>query len=199
METFILCLTNDDKIITKTSKKSQKEILDTLDKSSNLQMYVLIQNTSEEDNIIFKDNKINPSFFGLSGIEYWLDQKNISNRSNRQEIIKILRQKDNEFRSNKNESKSDKLKDSIISFVLKNSYFTVDNTLEPLVIQLSTRENGNVGDEQYSELDIKAATLLKNQLKNNFGVSSRIETFDEWVFLTINLEENGTKKIKFSI
>ena len=55
-------------------------------------------------------------------------------------------------------------------------------------LDYSTRENGNVGDEEYGEDDFIEAHRMAIMLENSFGsaVVTDVETCDEWVFLHIS-------------
>jgi hypothetical protein len=85
-----------------------------------------------------------------------------------------------------------KLKD-IIKFVEKNSYQYLDGSIENFEgeneIEFTTREHGNVGDEEYSQIDFDDAQEIGVKLIAEFGIKGfDIETCDEWVNLTIILK-----------
>lgn len=56
-------------------------------------------------------------------------------------------------------------------------------------INFSTRENGNVGDEEHSEIDFKDAERMEKILlaKYRGKISTEVETVDEWVHLNIEI------------
>tara|TARA_R110000851_G_scaffold97156_2_gene210683 strand:+ start:15679 stop:15957 length:279 start_codon:yes stop_codon:yes gene_type:complete len=54
-------------------------------------------------------------------------------------------------------------------------------------INFSTRENGDVGSETHSEIDLADATKLGDEISAKFGVNPDIETVDEWVHLNIEV------------
>jgi cell fate (sporulation/competence/biofilm development) regulator YlbF (YheA/YmcA/DUF963 family) len=80
------------------------------------------------------------------------------------------------------------MKNSIINTVKIHSYLIFeegnsdDNRLE-----FVTRENGNVLEEKYSELDLNNAFNAEMHLKKLFGdkVKIIIEPVDEWVCMTV--------------
>lgn len=55
-------------------------------------------------------------------------------------------------------------------------------------IDCSTRENGSVGDEEYSEHDREAARSVRDDLKDELGdrIETDIATIDEWVHLDVS-------------
>ena len=49
-----------------------------------------------------------------------------------------------------------------------------------------TRENGSVGDEEYSEADVQKARSLCNAIKERWPKASvSIDTCDEWVIVEV--------------
>ena len=74
-------------------------------------------------------------------------------------------------------------KESIITHVERNSWFThyetYDNTLT-----FSTRENGNVGDEEPGEKDIQMAHQIAGDIRHQYDVKNiEVSSVDEWVYL----------------
>lgn len=60
-------------------------------------------------------------------------------------------------------------------------------------ILLFTRDNGNVGDETHSELDVQEATRVIDLVGSHFNetpLKFEIECVDEWVHLKIELNQN---------
>jgi hypothetical protein len=55
-------------------------------------------------------------------------------------------------------------------------------------LDYSTRENGDVGAEEYGEDDLREANRMAVRLKEVLGsaVVTDVETCDEWVFLHIS-------------
>jgi hypothetical protein len=84
---------------------------------------------------------------------------------------------------------SEELVKQIETFVSKNSYFDLDE-VEESYFTFTTRENGNVFKETPGELDILEANKLKKLLLENFkNIVVDIETFDEWVNITVLINE----------
>jgi hypothetical protein len=61
-------------------------------------------------------------------------------------------------------------------------------------IELSTRENGDVGEEEYSEIDMGNAEKICDEILTDYQegfkgyqVDCQIDTCDEWVHLDISL------------
>jgi len=78
-------------------------------------------------------------------------------------------------------------KDSIINHVQKISWFDHDETDGNRFI-FSTRQNGNVGEEQYSEKDINEARRVIIDLNKHFQIfEPMIDTVDEWVYLEFEI------------
>jgi hypothetical protein len=73
----------------------------------------------------------------------------------------------------------------IINFVEQNSYL-VYYGLEDDQLLFNTRENGSVGNEKASDLDIKEAKRVAHAiLKKYNNVTVDFEVVDEWVHLTV--------------
>tara|TARA_R100001377_G_scaffold85310_1_gene71519 strand:+ start:47812 stop:48345 length:534 start_codon:yes stop_codon:yes gene_type:complete len=54
-----------------------------------------------------------------------------------------------------------------------------------------TRENGDVGQEKYSDIDLKDATRVEKLIKKRFpNVNIYTDTSDEWVILDISIATN---------
>lgn len=74
-------------------------------------------------------------------------------------------------------------KDSIITHVERISWFTHDET-EGNIITFSTRENGNVGDEEPGEKDIQMAHQIAGDIRYQYDVKNiEVSSVDEWVYL----------------
>jgi hypothetical protein len=73
-----------------------------------------------------------------------------------------------------------------LSFVKDNSsYFDVEEESEEFVI-LTTRENGNVGDEEYGIEDIEEAKSIVKKIKEKYPKTKvSIYTVDEFVYLEL--------------
>lgn len=74
-------------------------------------------------------------------------------------------------------------KDSIIIYIEKMSGFNHDETCGN-TLTFSTRDHGNVGDEEPGEEDIKMAYQIAGDMRHQYDVKN-IEVFsvDEWVYL----------------
>ena len=85
----------------------------------------------------------------------------------------------------------------IIDFVSKNSYFEFDD-YENGVLQFSTRENGSVSEELPGKKDIEEAKKLKKDVCSHFpSVDAQVETFDEWVFLSVKSSEKPESQFRY--
>lgn len=74
-------------------------------------------------------------------------------------------------------------KDSIIIHVEKVSGFTHDKTNGDM-LTFSTRENGNVGEEEPGEEDIKMAHQIAGDIRHQYDVKNiEVSSVDEWVYL----------------
>lgn len=87
------------------------------------------------------------------------------------------------------------LTQKIKDFAGKNSYFSCDTDIEDLdiseTLEFSTRKNGDVGSEKYSDVDLQEAYLLRKKLSNNFFPKLKMENIevypvDEWIMMSIN-------------
>lgn len=70
-----------------------------------------------------------------------------------------------------------------------------DDEYDDTYVSFTTRENGDVGEEEYSEIDLQDALLMKKAIEIKFpDVQVEVETVDEWVNLevTIKKEEDAT-------
>lgn len=75
----------------------------------------------------------------------------------------------------------------IINFVQKNSWFEFEYEDENEIL-FSTRANGNVGDETPGQKDLNEAARLKREFAKHYPtLTIDIEEVDEWVHLTVNL------------
>lgn len=73
----------------------------------------------------------------------------------------------------------------IIELVTSTSSFTYDDTNERYLL-FSTRENGMIMDEQYSQLDVLEAQRVVKLIKSKYpdlGLVYEIEGVDEWVMI----------------
>ena len=74
-------------------------------------------------------------------------------------------------------------KESIISHVERISSFVHDET-NGNTLSFSTREHGNVGEEEPGEEDIKAAHRVAGDIRHQYDVKNiEVSSVDEWVYL----------------
>ncbi len=74
-------------------------------------------------------------------------------------------------------------KESIISHVERISNFVHIETYEN-ILSFSTREHGNVGEEEPGEEDIKAAHRVAGDIRHQYDVKNiEVSSVDEWVYL----------------
>jgi hypothetical protein len=77
----------------------------------------------------------------------------------------------------------------LIKYVENNSTLVLNNTKDDETLIFTTRANGDVGSETYSDIDYKECVELVKILKNKFpNFTYNIDTVDEWVNI------NATKK-----
>ena len=79
----------------------------------------------------------------------------------------------------------------IIRFVEKNSFQEFEGDEDSNVLEFTTREHGNVGDEEYSQIDFDDAQEVMLKVMGEFNhliESYEIDTCDEWVNLVITLK-----------
>lgn len=77
----------------------------------------------------------------------------------------------------------------IKEFVRKTFRMTPDEE-DSYSINFSTRDNGDVGEEQASPIDVQHMKKVRDALKKEFGengIKYRIEIIDEWVHLTVSI------------
>ena len=83
------------------------------------------------------------------------------------------------------------IKEEIIRFVEYHSLQQFEGDLDSNELEFATRENGDVGEEEYSQYDYQDAqdVLLKTIGKFNHLIDCySIDTCDEWVNLVITLK-----------
>ena len=74
-------------------------------------------------------------------------------------------------------------KESIISHVERISSF-VHNETDGNTLTFSTRENGNVGEEEPGEQDIQMAHRVAGDIRHQYDVKNiEVSSVDEWVYL----------------
>ena len=74
-------------------------------------------------------------------------------------------------------------KESIISHVERISSFVHIQT-DGSMLTFSTREHGNVGEEEPGEEDIKAAHRVAGDIRHQYDVKNiEVSSVDEWVYL----------------
>ena len=66
---------------------------------------------------------------------------------------------------------------------LKPTWFDTDE-VTPILLELSTRENGDVGEEEYGQEDIDEANRLI-KIARDLGFKASGDVCDEWVYATI--------------
>ncbi len=77
----------------------------------------------------------------------------------------------------------------IKAFVKSNSYFEENGDESETHVGFTTRENGDVGEEEYSPLDYDEAIKVKKLILEKFkGVEVEIETIDEWVDIVVTIK-----------
>jgi hypothetical protein len=127
--------------------------------------------------ILDSKNKINyHPYDGLGGVDYTALKK---------ELDAIDYKKD----SNSNSGWLKYVKDNI-------SYFDIDDE-EDNFVMISTRENGNVGDEEHGVEDVKEAKSILKKIKEKYpNTKGDIYTVDEFVYLELEAPKdfsNGGK------
>ena len=74
-------------------------------------------------------------------------------------------------------------KDSIINHVQEISWFNHEES-DGNILTFSTRENGNVGDEEPGEEDIQMAHRVAGDIRHQYDVKNiEVSSVDEWVYL----------------
>lgn len=74
-------------------------------------------------------------------------------------------------------------KDSIINYIEKASGFNHDETYGN-TLTFSTREHGDVGEEEPGEQDIKMAHQIAGDIRHQYDVKNiEVSSVDEWVYL----------------
>jgi hypothetical protein len=64
-------------------------------------------------------------------------------------------------------------------------YLKIEEETED-TIQLATRKNGNVGDEEYSQKDVQEAKDVYNKIKEKYpNTKAKLYNVDEWVYLEL--------------
>lgn len=82
------------------------------------------------------------------------------------------------------------MKKQIIDFVnTMKTNLEFDGDLQEDIILFATRQNGDVGDEGFSQIDLNDALNVKSKLLEQFKdeIKVHVETVDEWVQLTVKL------------
>jgi len=84
------------------------------------------------------------------------------------------------------------MKEQIKQFIKNSSYFDFEDYDEECdELHYSARENGDVGEEEYSPIDYKEAIRIKNHIISNYpGTEVSVDTCDEWVDIRIILPKN---------
>jgi hypothetical protein len=81
------------------------------------------------------------------------------------------------------------MKEEIIKFVERNStlHYEGCNSDEDH-LAFATRENGDIGEELYSDIDYKNVLNVERLVKTEFGINNivtNLDVVDEWVLLDI--------------
>jgi hypothetical protein len=95
-----------------------------------------------------------------------------------------------------NFSSFETMKKGIIDTVNSASNFSFDQDNEDSLI-FSTRENGDVGDEEASDIDVKAGFKLKKDILANHDVVVDLEVVDEWVILTVGEKKEHVDRYRY--
>ena len=76
---------------------------------------------------------------------------------------------------------------NIAKFVTS-KYPSFDSDIENNILMLSTKEHGDVGEEEAGEEDIKMARKIKREIEKEFVVSKiKIETIDEFTQVNVKV------------
>jgi len=77
----------------------------------------------------------------------------------------------------------------IIKIATKGSFSLDERNNDEQFMLFATRENGDVGEEEYSEIDFKEAESIEKELKEKYAknVVVDIDTCDEWVHIEVTL------------
>jgi hypothetical protein len=76
-------------------------------------------------------------------------------------------------------------------FICKNFGYGSCDEMDDDSLLYSTRENGDVGEEEYSEEDYNALVAEKKILLKKFdNINVSVSTCDEWVMLNVKLKNN---------
>jgi hypothetical protein len=79
------------------------------------------------------------------------------------------------------------MKAEIIKFIKGISYFD-DESDEYETIEFATRQNGDIYNEESSDLDYQEGRRVKKELLAKFdGIEVNIDTVDEWVLLSVTI------------
>jgi hypothetical protein len=108
----------------------------------------------------------------------------------------------NDFLNEDNKNYLSGIKDNIIEFVKNNSYLDFDQEDDGALI-FSTRENGDVGEEEPGQQDIAEAKKLRLLILQKFksltyNIDVIIEIVDEWVMLTVKNKEEKVDEYKYA-
>jgi hypothetical protein len=77
----------------------------------------------------------------------------------------------------------------IKAFVKNNSYLGFEEQ-DGNTLRFVTRENGDVGEEEYSATDYNEALRVGRLIKERFeGVEAEVDTIDEWVDLEVTIKD----------
>lgn len=100
------------------------------------------------------------------------------------------------FKEFLNESINSTTIEKIKNYIKDNSYFEFDDE-DSTSLLFATRENGDVGAEKPSHIDIAEAERIANKLKNKFpDIKTIIDIVDEWVHLTIKFKKEDNDELE---
>lgn len=76
----------------------------------------------------------------------------------------------------------------IKEWIKQNTQFEADDENAEEEVLFTCRDHGNVGEEEFGEEDYEEAQQIEVFITENFPLcTSEIETVDEWVHITINI------------
>jgi hypothetical protein len=77
--------------------------------------------------------------------------------------------------------------DRVVAHIESRSWFTYDG-ISAGVLSFSTREHGNVGDEEPGEEDIRKAHQVAGEIRERFPVRNiEISSVDEWTYIQFEM------------
>ncbi len=83
--------------------------------------------------------------------------------------------------------------EDIKTYVKNNSWFEEDENEDVTkAVSFITRDNGDVGEEEAGEDDVKKAYEVGRALLDKYGketISVNVEIIDEWVYITVIIKD----------